>query len=251
MAVWLCWAMFLRGGSPQRGPWGAGPDGGGQPPGVALASSRALLGRLAAWGCVGAEGRVGSTGSVGLSPPGAEPAGTARKDWAGWDGAMPGLWRPAVPVAGQRRRMLWPLRRGQPWLCVPPAGGVGAAGAGAQPWGSWGWGGRRRRPTLTSRLFSPIAPLASQWQMIVSTAAPCLSVCLSAVCRSWPRRFLSCVAARALLRLLVWSTSVVPILVLPAWHRLPAGPCPWPQLGLGGARSWMDSWCLAVGRCRG
>lgn len=88
-----------------------------------------------------------------------------------------------------------------------------------------------------SRLFSPIAPLASQWQMIVSTAAPCLSVCLSAVCRSWPRRFLSCVAARALPTPSsgspTRSTSVVPIPVLPAWHWLPAGTRPRPRLGSG------------------
>lgn len=78
----------------------------------------------------------------------------------------------------------------------------------------WHWALSHRMGTLMSRLFSPLAPLASQWQMIVSTAAPCLSVCLSAVCRSWPRRFLSRVAARAL-----------PVPSLPAWHR--------PQWGFG------------------
>lgn len=66
-----------------------------------------------------------------------------------------------------------------------------------QPWGSWGWGGWRMGPTLMSWLFSPIALLT------LSMADDCkygssLSVCLSAVCRSWPRQFLSRVAARAL-----------------------------------------------------
>ena len=68
-----------------------------------------------------------------------------------------------------------------------------------------------------------------------------LSVCLSVRCVSVLASpiFVLCgypCPAHALLRLPTWSISVVPILVLPAWHWLLAGICPWPHLGSGGGK---------------
>lgn len=112
-----------------------------------------------------------------------------------------------------------PCNSGSPWAASPLQQGrwerVGWGQEDRNVMGRvWHWAPSHPMGTLMSRLFSPLAPLASQWQMIVSTAAPCLSVCLSAVCRSWPRRFLSRVAAHAL-----------PVPSLPAWHQ--------PQWGFG------------------
>lgn len=122
---------------------------------------------------------AGQGGSLGVHvraevPPESGGTGQVRMGPLGGCGGLQGSGRAVTPSAVDMARG----GRGQPGLAL---GRMEDAG-----------------PTLTSRLFSPIAPLASQWQMIVSTAAPCLSVCLSALCRSWPRRFLSCVAARAL-----------------------------------------------------
>lgn len=53
MDVWICWAIFLRGGSPWRGPcWGWSLRQGTARPGWLWAPAWGWLGRLAARGCV-------------------------------------------------------------------------------------------------------------------------------------------------------------------------------------------------------
>lgn len=176
-------------------------------------------------------------GTLELSHPGAKPTPAVRRGWTGKDGAPWGLWKPAVQWQGNDTECCgW----GTPIALLGVGGSQG-----------WHWGGWRRRGlTLTSRLFSPIAPLASQWQMIVSTAAPCLSVCLSALCRSWPRRFLSCVAARALPTPSFgsWSSSWSPPLPgTGSWPAHASGPSGmwWVE------RCWTDWQCRDVGVTRG
>lgn len=86
-------------------------------------------------------------------------------------------------------------------------------------------------PTLMSWLFSPIALLTLS-MADDSKYGSSLSVCLSAVCRSWPRRFLSCVAARALptpssssqLGPSLWSLSSCCLLGTGSWWALAHGP---------------------------
>lgn len=201
MDAWICRAIFLRAGSPWRGLcWGRGPRRGRPSQGSSGLQPGAGWARW--WHRAACQSRM--SGGVPRLPGAESPRGRAPRHGEEGLGRLGWGHFGAVETcgAGGRASTLSAVARQMgdtPALPSLLAGGSGgASGAGTQPWGSWGWGGWRRGPTLTPRLFSPIAPLAFQWQMIVSTAAPCLSVCLSAVCRSWPRRFLSCVAARAL-----------------------------------------------------
>lgn len=227
----ICWVMFLRGEAVP----GLVPTAGDSPPRVALSSSPGVAGQVGGMGLrVRAECRVGSAESLGQSPlpqrgrtgqVGMGPCrgcGDTRCRWQGINAEYCGTSSWGTPLA-------------LPSLLAGRAGG----GRGWYPAvGQLGLG------RMEEGADTHVTVVLSNCSARLSMADDCkyggsLSVCLSVRCVSVLASpvFVLCGCPRpahTLLWLPTWSTSVVPILVLPAWHWLLAGTCPWPQLGSGG-----------------
>lgn len=236
--MWICWAIFL-GGRAGSGPYSRGQTAQGGS-GLQAGGDRADWQRGAT--CLRAECRVRSVSSLELSRPGAEPRchseeGLGRLGW--------GHFR-AVEICGAGDRALTPSA---------VARQMGDTRGSAVPPGWWELGGGQGWYLAVGQLGlgrmeegadTHVMVVLSNCSARLSMADDCkygssLSVCLSVRCVSVLASpvFVLCgcpCPAHTLLRLPTWSTSVVPILVLPAWHWLLAGICPWPHLGFGGLK---------------